>query len=114
MVFFNQYSALIYIKKNSLIFYIGDEEKSLELPADTVSDSDIINLEKYEKFIEDFIVAEKITRQKVILVLSGEIVFQKSVPDEDLKIMDERMADFTSMIPLESEKLVKKSIKSEA
>lgn len=113
MIFFNKYPSAIYIKKNSLTFYTGDEEKNLELPVDIATDSDIINPQKYEKLVEDFIITEKIKKQQFILVLSEEIVFQKSVPPEDIKIADERLADFVSMIPLEGEKLVKKSVQVE-
>ncbi|MBI2337945.1 LytR C-terminal domain-containing protein [Candidatus Daviesbacteria bacterium] len=113
MFSFNKNPALIYIQKNALDIYIGGEEKHLEFPPDTVSDSDILDLEKYQKLIEDFILSEKIKKQKAILVLSGEIVYQKVVPLIDKKILDERMADFASMIPIEHEKLFKKSIEIE-
>lgn len=110
MIFFNKYPSAIKIGKNSLNFYINGEQKNLALSSDAVSDSDIVNPQKYEKLVEDFIVTEKIRKQKFILILSEEIVFQKSIPPEDSKILDERLTDFVSMIPLESEKLVKKSI----
>lgn len=113
MFSFSKSPAVIYIQKSSLDFHINGEEKHLEFPPDTVSDSDIINFEKYQKLIEDLISAEKIKKQKVILLLSGEIIYQKAVPEIDKKILDERIADFTGIIPIEREKLFRKSIELE-
>ena len=102
MIFFEKYPSAIYIQKNSLSFYINGEEKHLEFPEDTVSEEDIINPAKYSKLIADFITAENIKSQRVLLVLSEEIIFKKLIPATDLKLLDEKLADFTEMIPLES------------
>lgn len=110
MIFSNKLPGAIYIQKKALDFYVGGTEKHLELPADTVSDGDIINSVKYEKTIEDFIVAESIKKQQIILVLSEEILFEKTIPLEDIKLLDERLTDFINMIPVENGKLTKKGI----
>lgn len=110
MIFSNKHPGAIYIQKKTLDFHVEGEEKHLELPADTVSDGDIINPAKYEKIIEDFITAENVKKQQFILVLSEEILFKKTIPLEDIKLLDERLTDFVSMIPVESEKLAKKSV----
>ncbi|OGE63138.1 hypothetical protein A2964_00855 [Candidatus Daviesbacteria bacterium RIFCSPLOWO2_01_FULL_40_27] len=114
MIFFEKYPSAIYIQKNSLSFYINGEEKHLEFPEDTVSEEDIINPAKYSKLIADFITAENIKSQRVLLVLSEEIIFKKLIPATDLKLLDEKLADFTEMIPLESGKLIKKTVKLNA
>lgn len=113
MFFSSRYPAAIYIQKKALDFYVEGNQKHLEFPADTVLDGDIINPAKYEKLIEDFITAENIKKQPAILVLAEEILFEKTIPSEDIKLLDERLADFAGMVPVESEKLSKKSVKSE-
>lgn len=111
MAFFNKSPYAIFIKKNSLTFFIDGNEKQLELPADIVSDDSITDPDKYKKLIEDFILAQNIKKSKVILILSEEVIFSKSVPITDANMVNEKLADFAGMIPVESEKVIKKNVK---
>lgn len=111
MIFASKHPGAIYIQKKSLDFYVEGEKKHLEFPAETVSDEGIIDPAGYEKIIEDFIVAGNIKKQQMMLILSEEVLFEKSIPLSDVKLTDEKLADFTEMIPVENEKLVKKSIR---
>lgn len=113
MFFSSRYPVAIYIQKKALDFYVEGNQKHLEFPIDAVLDGDIINPAKYEKLIEDFITAENIKKQPAILVLAEEILFEKTIPLGDIKLLDERIADFTGMIPVESGKLTKKSVELE-
>lgn len=111
MILSGKLPAAIYIQKNALDFYINGNVKHLDFPADIVSNSDIISPNQYEKLLVDFIAPEIVRKQKVILVLSEDIIFQKSIPLIEVKILDENMADFVNMIPIESQQLVKRGVK---
>lgn len=113
MAFFDKYPSAIFIRKNSFSFYINGEEKRLDFPEDTISNGDIVSAEKYEKLIADFVITEKIFKQNFLMVLSGEIIFEKTISSLDIKILDEKFAEFLDIIPMDSEKLVKKSINIE-
>lgn len=111
MIIFGRFPAVIYIKKSSLDFFLDKNEAHLEFPPDTVKDSDIIDSVKYQKLVEDFLTANKLTKQKVLFILSEEVFFQKVIPFTDEKMLDEEFLSFISMLPIESEKLRKKYLK---
>lgn len=113
MIFFNSYPASVYIKKKSLEFIVGNNRKSLEFPDDVTSNADIINPEKYEKLVEEFITTNNLKKQKVLLVLADEIIFDKTFPNEDLKILDDKINDFLDMVPIDPGKIAQKNIKSD-
>ncbi len=110
MIFFNSNPGAIYIQKKSLNFYINGEEKRLNFPDNIISNGDIINPIKYEKLIGDFIIAENIKKQQIMLILAEEILFEKTILATDLKISNDSMDSFINMIPIEQEKLIKKTI----
>lgn len=113
MIFFNNHPAAIYIRKKSLEFFVGNNRKNLEFPDDIVSNGDVVNQTKYDKFIEDFITANNLQKQKVLLILAEDIVYDKTFPSEDLKIIDDKIDDYLSMVPIDPEKIAKKTIKSD-
>lgn len=113
MTLFNKYPSAIYIRKKSLEFFVGENRKSLEFPEDTISSTDIVSPTKYEELIEEFITRNNLQKQKVLLILSEEVLFDKTFPSEDLKILDGKINEFLNMIPIEPEKIAKKTIESD-
>lgn len=108
MALFSSHSSVIYIKKNSLVFYISSSEKQLELPSDIASDIDIKDPLKYQKLIEDFTTGSHIKKTKVLIVLSPEVTFQKIIPVSEIKNLAALSQAFTEIIP--SDTLVTKNI----
>lgn len=105
----NENPSLIFIQKNSLTFYTDGDENQLEFPDDTVSDSDIINPDKYGKLIQNFILENDIKSKKIILVLSDEIVFEKKIPQADVKML-EGASNFINMIPIDRNNILTKNV----
>lgn len=110
MFLFDKPPTVIFIKKNSLTFYLDQKELHLEFPVAVVKDADIANPSQYEKLVEEFLTANNIKKQKAILVLSEEIVFQKIIPFTDQKMLDEESTRFSEMIPVERENLREKTL----
>lgn len=108
MALFSSNPSVIYIRKNSLIFYISSSKKQLELPSNIASDITIKDPIMYQKLVEEFISGNHIKKTKVLIILSPEVTFQKIIPPSEIKNLSTLSQAFSEMIP--SDALITKNI----
>jgi hypothetical protein len=105
-MFFSQSPVVIFIKKNSLEFWINGTNKKLDLPTEVVN-LEIKDQENYKKLVNSFLTEATLKPQKAVLLLSNEVIFQKDFPaGTERDVLIEKYLD---NIPFEKEKIAKKS-----
>ncbi|MBI2019936.1 LytR C-terminal domain-containing protein [Candidatus Daviesbacteria bacterium] len=102
--------SLIFIKKEKLEFFMGKIRDELIFPPSTVSNLEILNMEAFEKSVSDFLAKFKLKKNKLLIVLSEDMNFQKDLPknlDEQLEV---KVSEFLNTVPFEPGKIAFKKI----
>lgn len=108
-------TILIVLRKKSLEFYNGhDEEKEiLEFPPKVLKKDDIVDWEKFEMLIEEFLARNSLKKQRAIMVLAKDILFEKTIPNTDSAIEEAETAKYLKKIPYEEKDIITKKLKDE-
>lgn len=105
---------LILLKKDRLQLYFGKNSKELVYPPNLVQNLEVLDVPGFEKSISQFLTQIGLKKEKVLVVLSDEIVFQKTIPVISGEQMEKMIQDFLSSIPFNAQKVSFKKIASES
>ena len=112
MIFTNK-KNLIYVRRNALEFFHGDEKLELTIPVTILQNLEIVDSERFDKLLFDFLL--KIKKQKALMVLSSDVLFEKETVAKDEKDLDGKYQNFKDSLPVSSDKVaIKKIISGES
>ena len=108
-------TILIVLRSKSLEFYNGHEEEKeiLEFPPKVLKKDDIIDWEKFEIVIEEFLARNSLKKQHAIMVLAKDVLFEKTIPNIDIEKAAVEEAKFLKSIPYDEKDVVTKKLKDE-
>lgn len=97
-------------------FYNGREEEKeiLEFPPKVLKKDDIVDWEKFELLIEEFIARNSLKKQRAIMVLAKDILFEKTIPNADSAIETAETEKYLKKIPYDEKDIITKKLKDEA
>jgi len=109
-------TILIVLRAKSMEFYNGREEEKeiLDFPPKVLKKDDIVDWEKFELLIEEFIARNSLKKQHAIMVLSKDILFEKTIPNADSVIEEAEIAKYLKKIPYDEKDIITKKLKDEA
>ena len=106
---------IIYLKRNSLEVYSQKTrgvQARLDFPPNYEKDQEIIDLEKFEQLISNFLSKLSLNGKKVIIVISSENLFEKTIPLSDKTKEETAAKKFFEEIPFDLQKIAKKQIRT--
>lgn len=108
-------TILIVLRAKSMEFYNGkDEEKEiLDFPPKVLKKDDIVDWEKFELLIEEFIARNSLKKQNAIMVLAKDILFEKTIVNGDSAIEAAETEKYLKKIPYDEKDIVTKKLKDE-
>lgn len=95
--------AILYLDRNSFNFYFEGSSNilKLDLPLDVVGDQEIINREKLNSLIGEFIKTNKIPRCNLIIIFSKNILFIKNLTKTNEKELITEADNYIETVPFE-------------
>lgn len=106
---------IIYLRRNSLEVYRENTEGylgRLEFPPETAKDEEIIDKAKFEELIESFLTKLATKEKKALIVLSDDVLFQKTIPLSDEKTEATDIQEFFAEVPFDPQKISRKQIRT--
>ncbi|OGD85671.1 hypothetical protein A2164_03095 [Candidatus Curtissbacteria bacterium RBG_13_35_7] len=112
---FSKSIAIFYLRRNSLEVYAKQNEPAAQLnfPPNYEKDEEIIDQGKIEQLIANFLSKLNLNGYKIIIAVSNELLFEKTIPRSDSKKEDQETNKFFAEIPFDPQKIVKKEIKTQ-
>ncbi len=112
---FNSPKTVILLKRNSLEVYSKNQEaveSRLDFPPNYENDQEILDLEKFEQLIANFLTKLNLQNKKVIIAISTEDLFEKTIPLTDDKKEKAETKKFFDSIPFDLQKVAKLEIRT--
>lgn len=110
MLFFDKSRLIIFLRRNSLEIYKGNEKTAdVNYPANIIRYLEIVDVSAFEKFIIG-ILPQKGQGQKIMIILDGDMVFQKIFPRASQAEEETEIQNFIKKIPFAVEQLAIKKI----
>ena len=106
---------IIYLKRNSLEVYTQKTQgvqARLDFPPNYEKDQEIIDIEKFDQLISNFLSKLSLNGKKVIIVISSENLFEKTIPLSDRTKEETAAKKFFEEIPFDLQKIAKKQIRT--
>ncbi|OGD86746.1 hypothetical protein A2164_01585 [Candidatus Curtissbacteria bacterium RBG_13_35_7] len=106
---------ILYLRRKSLEIYTNKVEGSsekLEFPESIIKDEEILNKAGFEKLLLDFFNKISLKEKKIVIAISEELIFQKTIP-QSAKEENTEVNNFFNEIPFDSQKIAKKLIKND-
>lgn len=101
---------LILVKKNRLELFTDKASKELIYPQNLVQNLEILDIVNFEKSLSQFFKSSLANKNKVLIVLSEELLFSKTFPlITDVQI-DQMVSDFVESVPFSPNKVSYKKI----
>lgn len=97
----------LYLTSKSLQLINSENTSTLDFESDVFSDREIINQDKFESNVVDFLKQQGSGAGNIILLLSSELVFQKSIVLDDTEEAQKEFQNFLEALPVKAEQLVK-------
>ena len=99
--------VILFLKRDSLELYTADGEgpqNRLSFPPEIIKYEEILDEAKFESLITSFLQKELAPNQKVTILLSPDILFQKTITAADKTIQENEVKKFTDEIPFDASK----------
>ena len=99
--------VILYLKRDSVELYIENIEgpkNRLSFPPEILKYEEILDEAKFESTIASFLQKEIAPNQKVTILLSPDILFQKTISSPDKTIQESEIKKFTDEIPFDASK----------
>lgn len=108
-------TILIVLRAKSMEFYNGHEEEKeiLDFPPKVLKKDDIVDWEKFELLIEEFIARNSMKKQHAIMVLAKDILFEKTIVNGDSAIEAAETEKYLKKIPYDEKDIVTKKLRDE-
>lgn len=101
-MFYSKPTLIIYILRNELVFYTSQGKTArLGLPIEVVDMLEIVNRQKYKNLLENFLRSNHLRKQRVLLVLSDQLIFTKTFEHKKGVDYELQADDFSAIIPLD-------------
>ena len=100
-------NVILFLKRDSLELYIADSEgpkNRLLFPPEILKYEEILDTAKFESTIASFLQKEIAPNQKVTVLLSPDILFQKTIALKDNNLEESETQKFAGEIPFDSAK----------
>lgn len=110
MIFFNNNQTLILVSKNSLTLLHGGNKRQLQIPEGIFQNMEILDTEGFEKLLSDFLAGIKLKKQKVSLVLSKDLLFEKELTLDEKTDINGEFKKFLDSVVLSSDKIIAKNV----
>lgn len=108
-MFLSKKVAILFLKNTSLDLFTdkGAEKDTLTLPKDLVKNLNIKDKDEFKQLVLDFFARNSLKNQKVLLILSEDVIVQKTLEllDQDKKKKEEE--EFIKEIKVEEEKQIR-------
>lgn len=88
----------------------GDEKEVLPIPANILQNVEVLDTEGLEKLLLAFFSRIKLKKQKVVLSLADDLVFDKQVVADSKADLVDKFKKFLATLPLSKEKIIGKKI----
>ena len=98
---------VLFLKRDSLELYLANSDgpkNKLSFPPEIIKYEEIIDEAKFENLISSFLQKELVSNQKVIILLSQDILFQKTISAKDKNLEEAEIKKFTDEIPFDVSK----------
>lgn len=112
---FSNSSIIVYLKRSSLEVYSQKSEgvqARLDFPPNYQKDQEILDVEKFEQLIANFLSKLNLKDKKIIIAISADNLFEKTIPLSDKAKEDAAANKFFEEIPFDPQKIVKKQIRT--
>ena len=105
-------TVILYVKKDQGILYLDNIAKSciLNFPTDVIDNLEILNIEKLQLLVSEFIKKHNVLAKNIYFVLDKELVFEKEINADSPIEEAESTEEFLDMVPFE--KILKKVYKT--
>ncbi|MDP2649242.1 MAG: LytR C-terminal domain-containing protein [bacterium] len=110
---FNNKNILLFLTPNSLYLFDKKVMAKLEITPDIIKNNNIVSEEKFNEAILEFIGKTGIRKADGILMLSNDLVHEKTVPTSDPKILEKEIEDFIKGLPFDLKKISKMEFKKD-
>ena len=100
-------NVILFLKRDSLELYIADSDgpkNRLLFPPEIIKYEEILDEAKFESLIASFLGHEIAPNQKVTILLSPDILFQKTISSPDKTIQESEVKKITDEIPFDVSK----------
>lgn len=103
MDFPKKQTTIFYLDQNRGYFYDGSPHGLLEInfPPEAISHLEVINEERLNNAVKEFIETNKILPANVVLLLSVPVTFEKDFTDKNVTLEDAEVKEFLDYIPFE-------------
>ena len=115
MALFSQ-KLFLYLKRNSLEIYTEKSQGAiaqLDFPLNIVKDEEIIDKTKFQQLIASFLAKLSLKEKEVQIILSDELIYQKTVPVSDEKTQNKQLQLFLAEIPFKPEEITQITTQSQ-
>src|SRR3989344_5783413 len=99
--------VILFLKRDSVELYTADGEgpkNRLSFPPEIIKYEEILDEAKFESLIGAFLQKEIAANQKVTILLSPDILFQKTISSPDKTIQESEVQKFADEIPFDISK----------
>ena len=99
--------VILFLKRDSVELYIADNDgpkNRFPFPPEIIKYEEILDEAKFESLITSFLQKELAPNQKVTILLSPDILFQKTISSPDKTIQESEVKKFTDEIPFDASK----------
>ena len=99
--------VILFLKRDSVELYIADNDgpkNRLSFPPEIIKYEEILDEAKFESLITSFLQKELASNQKVTVLLSPDILFQKTISQKDKNSEEAEIKKFTDEIPFDASK----------
>lgn len=93
--------TIIFIDRNNISIYAGDQIMRLEIPSQVLMDLDIIDKGGFDSAVDTFIKSKKISASHVWIILSEAICFSRDFEEKDQGKLENDIKNFTDAVPFD-------------
>lgn len=112
---FSNPAVIVFLKRNSLEVYsqkLQGVQSRLNFPPEFEKDQEIIDIQKFEQLISSFLTKLNLKEKKVIIAISAENLFEKTLPLSTVAKENEETEKFFKEIPFDEPKIAKKQLRT--
>ena len=106
---------IIYLRRNSLeVYHEGAEGYlgRLEFTPDSAKDEEVIDESKFEELIATFLNKLALKENKALIVLSDDVLFQKTLPLSDDQTVQKQTDEFFGEVPFDVQKISTRAVQT--
>ena len=112
MFFSNKPTQVLYLARQTFDFYGSNNQvKSLQVPTEVFNNLEIQDEGQFDAMVKNFLLATNLKNQRVVIILSDEVIFQKVLRETSGEIEQQEAQRFFNEIPFDPEKVAQKQLR---